>query len=473
MYPSSIVQIVKAKLESLRHIPFIIGLMVLLLNDFYFKAEYSNWLTGKLSDFSGLFVFVLFWEALFPKKKLAIYWSTALCFILWKSSYTQGFIHLFSQCIYPINRVVDGTDLMALAVLPLAYYYKPIHRFKLKLNPLLLGLVAIFSFCATSSYGPYLKFDKPQYLLFKPEVVDVLNKGYIGQYEIHHQGEFVLVDVKELILDKEPPIYDDYHKAQVLKDLDLRLLKNATGSSYPSKEVLSKFLPLRDSLSVNGNHVILFELDGFTEHLNFSRTRLHGLYKRVSEDGILRINGYYNHGVEDSVWTYYDETGAINSETYFENGERIKISGFQEFDTNIELKTRKILVEEKQKVVCILFAILLILIFKITLNFKRLKHKEVLFIPHIIKITGILVLPLVCLALGDLFLAFIPDTASFSTLESLVKLIWVYIVYTPIFVGLFYLVKLKDRIEMVYYILLLSVLLVLIQEWNYLNLLLP
>ena len=36
---------------------FIIGLSVLLLNDFYLKAAYGNFVTGKLSDFAGLPIF--------------------------------------------------------------------------------------------------------------------------------------------------------------------------------------------------------------------------------------------------------------------------------------------------------------------------------------------------------------------------------------------------------------------------------
>ncbi len=35
---------------------FIMGLVVLFLNDHIFKLEYSNWLTGKLSDLAGLLI---------------------------------------------------------------------------------------------------------------------------------------------------------------------------------------------------------------------------------------------------------------------------------------------------------------------------------------------------------------------------------------------------------------------------------
>ena len=37
---------------------FLVALAVLLANDLWWKAAYDNWLTGKLSDFAGLFVVV-------------------------------------------------------------------------------------------------------------------------------------------------------------------------------------------------------------------------------------------------------------------------------------------------------------------------------------------------------------------------------------------------------------------------------
>lgn len=41
----------KTKLKSINNIPFLVSLVILILNDFYFKTIYHNWLTGKLSDF--------------------------------------------------------------------------------------------------------------------------------------------------------------------------------------------------------------------------------------------------------------------------------------------------------------------------------------------------------------------------------------------------------------------------------------
>jgi hypothetical protein len=55
-----------------------------------------------------------------PDKKRLVYFLTALFFAIWKSPYSQLFIDFFCQNLYTINRVVDETDLIALAVLPVA-----------------------------------------------------------------------------------------------------------------------------------------------------------------------------------------------------------------------------------------------------------------------------------------------------------------------------------------------------------------
>jgi len=48
---------------------FVIGLIVLILNDFYLKYEYGNFVTGKLSDFAGLLIFQCSWLQLFPNRE--------------------------------------------------------------------------------------------------------------------------------------------------------------------------------------------------------------------------------------------------------------------------------------------------------------------------------------------------------------------------------------------------------------------
>ena len=57
------------KLRSISNLPFLACLGLLLLNDFYLKTEYHNWLTGKLSDVCGLYVFAFILDGLFSEQE--------------------------------------------------------------------------------------------------------------------------------------------------------------------------------------------------------------------------------------------------------------------------------------------------------------------------------------------------------------------------------------------------------------------
>ncbi len=132
---------------------FLFGLIVLLVNDFVLKELYGNWLTGKLSDFAGIFIFSLFWVALFPKHKNKIFTLIALLFIYWKSPFSQNLIDSWNNLgLLKVYRTVDYSDTMALIMLPFAYY---IYDYKEKLltinlSPYIPFAFCIFAFLATS-----------------------------------------------------------------------------------------------------------------------------------------------------------------------------------------------------------------------------------------------------------------------------------------------------------------------------------
>ncbi len=141
----------KKQFHILNSIGFIGGLMVLLVNDHFLKAEFHNVLTGKLSDLAGLFIFPLFLVAFFPRYKKHIYWITAVGFIWWKSPLSNTFIEWWSHSLFSIERVIDRTDLFALIILPLSYGYinlsKHVH---FHLHPLPIILICSMAFIATS-----------------------------------------------------------------------------------------------------------------------------------------------------------------------------------------------------------------------------------------------------------------------------------------------------------------------------------
>lgn len=139
---------------------FLLSLFLLLLNDFYLKAQFGNFITGKLSDFAGLFVFPLFFSAFLPKRKLEIYILTGFLFIFWKSPYSQSLINFWNIFgILKIGRTVDFTDLSALLILPVSFVYlslktkqEEIYSMLLvkKIATSLIIVLSVFAFTATS-----------------------------------------------------------------------------------------------------------------------------------------------------------------------------------------------------------------------------------------------------------------------------------------------------------------------------------
>lgn len=142
---------------------FIIGLMLLLLNDFYLKYEYSNFLTGKLSDFSGLFIFPFFVSVFVPRPRM-VYALTGLFFIFWKFEISQYFIDYVTKFTnLGFRRELDLSDLIALIVLPISYKYFQIKVASEKKNRFSLSTIictlSIFAFCATSLPRQTIKSD--------------------------------------------------------------------------------------------------------------------------------------------------------------------------------------------------------------------------------------------------------------------------------------------------------------------------
>jgi hypothetical protein len=138
---------------------FILGLSLLLLNDFVFKRYFHGLVTGKLSDFAGLFVFPLFWVALSPRLRGIAYGLTAAIFVFWKSSYSQPLIDTWNTvCLFSVSRSVDYGDLVALTVLPWSYRYSLNRSHTRSRNWIYaIGVASILAFTATSysSKTPY------------------------------------------------------------------------------------------------------------------------------------------------------------------------------------------------------------------------------------------------------------------------------------------------------------------------------
>ncbi len=158
---------------------FIISLILLISNDLLLKPLFANWLTGKLSDFVGLFVFVLFWSCFYPKYRSFIYLLTAVLFTLWKSPSSEGFIEFLNTSFgLSFQRVVDYTDLIALIILPIAYIYEEnLSKKTISIHPILPIALSVFAFIATS-YKTEIPINHT-YHLVGTNKAKILNKIYM------------------------------------------------------------------------------------------------------------------------------------------------------------------------------------------------------------------------------------------------------------------------------------------------------
>jgi hypothetical protein len=116
---------------------------LLALNDHYLKNQYPSWLTGKISDFAGLFFFPLFVCALvcvfvnFTFRRgqvpltlnkallLATVLATSLIFVAVKQwpAANLFYVEAMASMGFPSRLLMDGTDLVALVALSGTYIY--------------------------------------------------------------------------------------------------------------------------------------------------------------------------------------------------------------------------------------------------------------------------------------------------------------------------------------------------------------
>jgi hypothetical protein len=296
---------------------FLFFLVVLIVNDFFLKSAFHNMITGKLSDFSGLFIFPIFWSAIFPKQKLWIFISTAVLFAFWKSEYSSLIIQLVKP-YFSIGRTVDLSDLIALPMILFAWFYLRSSlqlsvgsALTARLSTYFISVVAIFSFCATSQPRYIQSFDQPQYVLLKDPSIQSLNS--YDELEFYDKDSLLVVKINYLYINR-PVKNDDYNKNQSVKNLDLAILHLIADSAslIPSGKITF--------LTVNTEQGI--------DSLRFNGGRLDGRFVRT-KGGKVIIEGFYKMGLEDSTWTVRDSMSTDKVVQTFVNGEATHIKQYR------------------------------------------------------------------------------------------------------------------------------------------------
>ena len=233
----------KKDLKILTTYWFLIVLTLLLLNDFVFKELFSNWMTGKLSEFAGLFIFPLFWTALLPRQKNKIFWLTGLFFIFWKSPFSQSFIDNWNDLgLWSISRTVDYTDLIALTILPLAFRLVNINKKlrTIKIHPVLPLLLSAFSFMATS-YSTDIEIENEFSFAFSKDTLEKriyylpgIKNRFREDYNMDLSGLIVHKDNRDTLELNEDPI-----KLFVNDTMDLFILEDFCFEGYEATVVIS------------------------------------------------------------------------------------------------------------------------------------------------------------------------------------------------------------------------------------------
>lgn len=433
----------KMQLQLLQSKAFVYSLVLVLLNDFILKYNFPCWLTGKLSDFAGLFVFAVFWMAFFPKRKNMIVMATAILFTWWKSPLSQPLIELWKEVIfYSIDRVIDYSDLTALMVLPLAITFcKNSSVARYQVSPVLTTLVAFFVFCSTSAIEPVLyEYPNPQIFVFHYDIDSsiVLEKElrmsdfekdstdwmrykykdklffqeqyYIDQhYQIKSLGDSILL-VKKFteeyydeyvhmesnagkvrFLDKIKNL-KQYYLEDILKSKlekineypEFPFTENPNGWNRPK----FKFFPVSKKI-IDSTFQIRTNRFGRDELLSFKNSLLDGEYTQYWNSKIVKVNGKYEAGIEKGKWDFFDSLGVKIKEEIYENGE---LAQTKEFLSEGDLLNKNIVTKKKViRTHWIFLVILICLLFCSFYYFKKWyqpnkSDEEKTFVDHLLRL---------------------------------------------------------------------------------------
>jgi hypothetical protein len=138
--------------KKLGHPAFILSVLMLIINDWYLKQNFHNEITGKLSDFAGLFSLPFLLSSFYPKWNRHFHISISVFFIIWKSTFSQPAIDLMNLLGLPVHRTVDVTDNVALMSILFSYYLfnRPSAVVLPTFLTKLMIVIASFAFIATT-----------------------------------------------------------------------------------------------------------------------------------------------------------------------------------------------------------------------------------------------------------------------------------------------------------------------------------
>jgi hypothetical protein len=179
----------QGRLHRLTDPRFLTSVLLLIVNDAALKQLWPGWITGKLSDVTGLFAWTFFCSVLLPARITAwVAVATGAGFLYWKSAAADPLIAWWNTAVpVQVGRVTDVTDLLALAALPLAVIAArrahPVRSSRLLRAS--VALCSVFAFAATSIIYPVTVW--PEKLEFEipspraPVLAELIRRGQLTE----------------------------------------------------------------------------------------------------------------------------------------------------------------------------------------------------------------------------------------------------------------------------------------------------
>lgn len=184
---------------------FLSCLLVLFMNDHFFKFYYTSWFTGKLSDVVGIILLPMLITYIFPKLKENSVFASGLFFIFWKSPFSQSFINIYNT-VSPIDihRVIDYSDLMVLLLLPIPYFLiKNDHVFEnfviRKIHAAVVLFPTVFVLMSTSQANGYTYSPESGKLAFRHFSFDIKKTEGDLLKKLEEQNLTVVKDTAEVL----------------------------------------------------------------------------------------------------------------------------------------------------------------------------------------------------------------------------------------------------------------------------------
>lgn len=238
------------------------SLCLLFLNDFFLKQNSPGWITGKLSDFTGLFCLAVFACIVLDRRSTAVNILIAVLFSIWKSPLADPAIDVWNAYMpYSIGRVVDYSDLLALTILPFAQvFYKrsELSRARHRLGILLVALLSCFAFLATSKSSHHETYK----IIFsypgtKDQFVDELKAMHVRILDERHTA-------KQAMIQFEFPAWGECFS-------HIRAVINVRDSNGSAEVRLSELIG--NCSKTGGERVRLFrEFEIFTKRIRLKRS---------------------------------------------------------------------------------------------------------------------------------------------------------------------------------------------------------